>query len=333
MAFGGRAEQVGTPHKQVAREVLRVVRVVTRHIEAAGFKAVHHIIGRAHARGFGLIHHIERVGAQLRRAGQPAHAFGFGVVINHAQLRHFAVGIGGENFFCRHFFMPPLAGVSIEKGGAVHLARRAVPVEREGERRPAALRAQFFLAHIVAPAAAGFADAAAQHQHIDDAAVGHVHVIPVVQPRAHNHHAAAFGVVCVLGEFACHLNHLRRVYAGVGLLPSGGVGFVVIIRSGAVFIVEAAFDAVVGGHQVKHGGHKRGAAVGQGDAFGRHFAVNQFVFFGGKIREGHLHHFIVCVFQAERSFGVFALGAGFQVPFLAAVPAEAHRAVGHGEAA
>src|SRR5690606_41448352 len=41
--------------------------------------------------------------------------------------------------------------------------------------RPAGLRAQFFLAHIVAPATARFTDTAAHHHQIDDAAIRHVH--------------------------------------------------------------------------------------------------------------------------------------------------------------
>src|SRR5690625_6587807 len=39
-------------------------------------------------------------------------------------------------------FVAPLVGVGVKERGAVHLARRAVPVEREGQRSPAGTWAQ-----------------------------------------------------------------------------------------------------------------------------------------------------------------------------------------------
>src|SRR5690606_40016213 len=52
----------------------------------------------------------------------------------------------------------------------------AIPVQGEGQRRPAGLRAQLLLADVVCPAAAALTDAAAQDQQVDQAAIGHVHV-------------------------------------------------------------------------------------------------------------------------------------------------------------
>src|SRR3546814_12364585 len=60
----------------------------------------------------------------------------------------------------------------IKVAGAIHLARRAAPVETEGEWEPARLRAQFFLTDVVRPAAARLADAAAHHEQRDDAEIG-----------------------------------------------------------------------------------------------------------------------------------------------------------------
>src|SRR3546814_4808365 len=67
-------------------------------------------------------------------------------------------------------------------------------------RDPAGLLAQFFLADVVRPAAAGLADAAAHDQHVDQAAVVHVVVEPVVHARADDDHAAAAGLVGGAGE-------------------------------------------------------------------------------------------------------------------------------------
>ena len=110
-----------------------------------------------------------------------------------------------------------------------------MPVGSKGQWNPAALRAKFLLADIVAPAAAGFADRAAHHQHIDDAAIRHVHVIPVVQTGTDDYHTAAFGVMGVLGEFAGYLNDQFRFDAGMFFLPCRSIGFVIKIIFGGVF--------------------------------------------------------------------------------------------------
>jgi hypothetical protein len=52
------------------------------------------------------------------------------------------------------------------------------------------------------PAAARLADAAAHHQHVDDAAVVHVHVVPVVQAGADDDHGLALGLLGIGGELA-----------------------------------------------------------------------------------------------------------------------------------
>jgi hypothetical protein len=82
------------------------------------------------------------------------------------------------------------------------VAGRTVPVETEGDRRPAGLRPQFFLADVVRPAAAALADAAAHVQQIHDRPVGHVVVVPVIDRRAHDDHRLALGLGGVVGEFA-----------------------------------------------------------------------------------------------------------------------------------
>jgi hypothetical protein len=99
---------------------------------------------------------------------------------------------------------------------------------------PAGLRAQLLLAHVVRPAAAALADAAAHHQHVDDAAVVHVHVVPVVHRGADDDHGLAVGLVGVLGELARDRDHLLARHAGDVLLPGRRVGHVVVVARGAV---------------------------------------------------------------------------------------------------
>ena len=52
----------------------------------------------------------------------------------------------------------PLGAVVVEEAGAVHLTRWTAPVQSEGQRQPAGLRAQLFLPDIVRPTAARLTD-------------------------------------------------------------------------------------------------------------------------------------------------------------------------------
>src|SRR6185503_3874933 len=109
---------------------------------------------------------------------------------------------------------------------------------------PAGLRAQLLLADIVRPTAARLADAAAHHEEIDDAAVVHVGVVPVVHRGAEDHHRLAVRLVGGAREFARDRDHLLAADAGDLLLPGGRVGHVVVERLRAI-ATEAAVDAVV----------------------------------------------------------------------------------------
>ena len=74
------------------------------------------------------------------------------------------------------------------------------------------------------PAAARLADAAAHHQHVDDAAVVHVHVVPVVQAGADDDHRAALGLLGVERELARHRDDLVARHAGDLLRPGRRIG-------------------------------------------------------------------------------------------------------------
>ncbi|VAL70921.1 Uncharacterised protein [Enterobacter kobei] len=65
---------------------------------------------------------------------------------------------------------------------------RTLPVKGKRQRLPAGLRTQFFLAYVVGPTAAALTDTAAEDQHVDQATIVHIQVIPVVQTRADDDH-------------------------------------------------------------------------------------------------------------------------------------------------
>ena len=211
--------------------------------------------------------------------------------------------------------MTPLAGMRVEKRGAVHLARRTMPVQAKGQRRPARLRTEFFLTDVVTPAATRLTNTAAHHQHIDDAAIIHVHVVPVVQTRADDDHALAVRLVRILCEFARHLNHHFGFDAGVFFLPFGRVWNVLhVVGRDRITgkLGHASVHAVVRHQQIKYRCHQDRRAIGQSDAARRHFA-NLDVFgirfvYTGEILKAHFGHSVVFAEQAELRFDVSTIG-------------------------
>ncbi len=185
----------------------------------------------------------------------------------------------------------------VEEAGAVHLPWRTVPVQAKGQGQPAALRTEFFLADIVGPAAAGLADATAEHEHVDQPAVVHVHVVPVVHRRTDDDHRASTGLVGVVGKLAGDLDRLLATHTGDLLLPGRGArhrGVVIVL--GNVGAAQATVDRQVGRRQVEHGGDFRHAAIGQHHAVHRHppelhrvtgHVLEVLLGFAGEVRERH----------------------------------------------
>ncbi len=275
VALAGRSQDVGAPHEHVARPVVRVVRIGAAQLERAVLEALDCVVLRLHACGSGILHHLHRIRLQLRRGRQPAHALGAHVVVDHAAGIQLLVSQRRQHLVHAELLVAPLVGVRIEEAGAVHLARRADPVEREGQRRPAGLWPQLLLTHVVRPAATALPDAAAHHQHVDDAAVVHVAVIPVVHRGADDHHRLAVRLVRVLGELAGHRDQLRAWRAGDAFLPGRRVRRVLVEIGRGELTRQAARDAVVGHLQVEHSGNQRAAflaGLAQRDALDRHGA-------------------------------------------------------------
>ncbi|CAB3810503.1 hypothetical protein LMG28688_07260 [Paraburkholderia caffeinitolerans] len=220
------------------------------------------------------------------------------------------------------------------------MARRAVPVERERQRGPAGLRAQLFLAHVMRPAAARLAYAAAHHQHVDDGAVRHVHVIPVIDARADDHHRLALGLVRVLRELARDVDHVGALHARDRFLPRGRVRYIVVVALRDVLAAEALIEAVVRDEEIIDGGHEL-LAVARGHAAHADVAAQHRLVIGvrivrvrdvAEVRERHVHHLVVARDERERrherrTLSVFLAQVPLaEVAALLLAPAEARRA-------
>ena len=166
----------------------------------------------------------------------------------------------------------------------------------------------------------------------------------MVEARPDDNHRATMGLIGVIGKFTCSADDMRAGDAGDLLRPGRGVGFHVIVAGGAVFIVQTAFQAIVGHGQIVNGGHQSGGAVGQLQAFGRQF-VQQNIFevdfvevlrtFAAEVREADVRHFIMAAQQAQTQLNLFAsfTVALFEVPFAFVAPAESEGTVRYGHVA
>src|SRR5690606_29692322 len=136
------------------------------------------------------------------------------------------------------------------------------------------------LPDIVGPAAARLADAAAHRKQGDDAAVAHVHVVPMVEPGTEDDHRAAVGLLCIGGEFARDLDDRGARYAADLFRPGRRERYVLVVAGGDIPAAETAVDAVVRQEEVEDGGHDRLAAR-QLDLLRRNVSYQDLVVVGG----------------------------------------------------
>ena len=133
------------------------------------------------------------------------------------------------------------------------LSRRPAPIEAEGNLGPCRLGADFFLPHVVGPAAAVDSLAAAQGGQSDDGAVNHVAVVPVVDAGAEKNHGFSVGFGRVFGKLARHADDVGPGHAGDGFLPGGGVGFGILVPLGFEVSGAPLGNHPIRRHQVEDG--------------------------------------------------------------------------------
>src|SRR6056297_904895 len=336
MALTGGTQQVGTPDKQVTRTVLGCFWILTGKREGTVFHGLRHIVSHFHAGFFRLGGNTQRVTVQLRGRRQPAHTLGTHVVVDQAATELGLVCQRRQDLVYTQLLVTPLPGVRVEEGGRVHVPGRTLPVQTKGQGLPAGLRTQLLLANIVGPAATALADTAAHDQHVDQATVVHVHVVPVVHTGTDDDHGTALGLIGVVGELTGNADHFLGGHAGDLFLPGRGIGLYFIVGSGAVIIPQPTADAVVGNHQVINGDHAPFGAIRQlylaatqlvlEDVLDFH-VLEVVVLDTTEVREGNVHNVVVLLDHGQLKVDVGALGGLLQVPLALLTPAIADRAV------
>ena len=246
VALTGRSQQVRAPDKQVTWPVGRIVRVLAGHFQIARLQIFRDISRDFLARCLGRFGDLERVGFELRRRGQPAHAFGPDIVVDHADVPVAFRRCRRQDFIGFQRLITPLISVGIPRTGRVHVARRTCPVQREGQRLPARLRTQLFLPHIVRPAATGLTDAATHHQHVDDPTVVHIHVVPVVHRSTDDDHRLAICLFRILREFTGNMDDLIGRHACYFRGPCGCARHLIGVVGCDPITTQSTIKAVVG---------------------------------------------------------------------------------------
>ena len=112
------------------------------------------------------------------------------------------------------------------------------------------------------PAAAGFTDTATHHQHIDNAAVDHIHVVPMVNRCTQDHHGFTFGFIRIISKFTCNADDLLTIDLGNLFLPCRGIRHVIIIGTGNVIATQALIHTVICHLQIKYRGDQATGAIG-----------------------------------------------------------------------
>src|SRR5690554_3458147 len=342
MALAGRTQQVGTPDEQVARAVFRRFRIFTGERQGAILHGLGHVVGDFHTSLLGFCGNSQRVAVELRRRRQPAHALGTHVVVDQAATEFGLVRQRRQDFVHTQFLVAPLPGVGVEERGGVHVAWRALPVQAKRQRLPAGLRAQFFLANIVGPATTALTDIATHDQHVDQATVVHVHVVPVVHTGTHDDHGTALGLVGVIGELTGNTDHFLGGYAGDFFLPGRGIGLHFIVGGSAVILAQTTADTVVSHHQVVNSDHTAFGAVSQLDLTGAQLVLEDVFDFHvlevvvlntTEVRESNIHNVVVLLDHGQLKVDIGALGGLLEVPLALLAPAIADGAIRCGQLA
>ncbi|MNS91330.1 hypothetical protein D3C72_1254150 [compost metagenome] len=160
----------------------------------------------------------------------------------------------------------------------------------------------------------------------------------MVQARADDNHRTTVSFVSVVGEFTRDTGDLCAWHARHLLCPRRGIRFDVVVAGCTVFVVQTAFQTVVGHRQIVNGGHQCGRSVSQLQTFHRQF-VQQDVFqlhflevfrtFAAEVRESDFRDIVLAAQHTEAQFGLITGGRVtlLEVPFAFFTPTETDGAV------
>ena len=273
VALGRGTEQVRPPQRQAARPVLRRVRVLDREPQRAVLQPAGHVGGDvAVPRLTGdLIGEVDRVAVELRVGRHPAQPGRERDRVHRVHARQVPPGQRGGERVGAVAVVAPLVGVGVPVRRADHLPRRALPVRRHRHGRPAGHRPALLLAHVMRPATPVAAHRPGEHEQRQHRAVGGVAVEPLADPRPHDDHGAALGLLGVRGHLPGDTHDLLGGHRGDRLLPGGGVGLGrVVVARGPRPGQPGAVHPVLGQHQVEHRrdepARRRGAPARRGAA-------------------------------------------------------------------
>ena len=177
--------------------------------------------------------------------------------------------------------------------------------------------------------AAVFSHTASQQQGSNAGAIDQVVVIPVIDPRADDDHALAFGLDRSRRPLTRKLNHRLAVNAGVAFLPGGSVRKILVIVVGGIITFESTPHTVLRHEQVVHSGNRH-FAFSRFHITHRHTALEGFAF--AKLSERNRQPFIGCIKEAQLGTDLASIQTifRFQIPLsLLLLPAEAQTALRH----
>ena len=246
IALRGRAEQVAPPDKEVAREILRCIRILPCELQALFLQALHDVVLDAvrtlEARCLCICGDVVRAAVERRIGRCPAETRRHdGIVRRVAVTRRL---ICRRNRIRLDLITAPLIRRKVVERGGVEQLRRTLPVRAAHNARPALIRTELLLSDVVRPAAAVAPLAAREEQEVDDRAVDGIRVEPVVDATAHDNHGSPVRLDGVIRDLACRLDDEIGRNARVLLLPCGRIRRVVLVRACAL-AADAAVNRIV----------------------------------------------------------------------------------------
>ena len=199
---------------------------------SAGLQFVDDVVVHALAGRRRLVGEVEGVAVEGRMRRRPAHPRGLRQGVGERLPAEQAPAERAGQFVRAEALVAPLVGVQVEERGAGHVPGGTLPVQTERHLHESGQRTHLLLTHVVRPAAAVHALAAAQHRQREERAVDLVGVEPVVGPGPHRDHRPALGQLGVARELPRHPGRRLRRHRGDHLLPCRRIGLHGVVVAG-----------------------------------------------------------------------------------------------------